>query len=308
MRWLPVLLTATAGAVAAPALHAARLQLSTGAEFFTGDFGETASTDVLVVPFTARVSFGNLSVRASLPWLSMRGPADVAPVLDEDGGDRGTNSGSGPGGSGPDGTGKGSQNGKGPGGSGPGAAEPPEAAAPDDVTGEARDFADDRNVQGMGDATLSAAWSFQDIGGTPLYVDVTGRVRLPTGNAARGLGRGTTDYATLAEMGWDGRRGGVFVLGGRQYLESTATVNRRDIWQSSAGGWVNVGRASLVGVQGNWRQLATTRGVSSRSLDVFLNLGMVAGWRLDVSGSAGLTRFNPDYSIGVGVTWKSPRR
>jgi hypothetical protein len=35
---------------------------------------------------------------------------------------------------------------------------------------------------------------------------------------------------------------------------------------------------------------------------------MAAGWRLDVSGGAGLGRFNPDYSIGLGVTWKSPRR
>jgi hypothetical protein len=291
-----------------PASHAARLQLSTGAEYFTGDFGETVATDVLVVPLSARLSFGNLSLRASLPWLSMHGPADVAPILDEDGADRGTTGSGGPGGNGPGGKGKGLQNGKGPGGGSPGAEDHLEAASPPDPVAEVRTFANDRSVEGMGDATLSAAWSFQDIGGSQLYADVTGRVRLPTGSESRGLGRGTTDYATLAELGWDATHGGVFVLGGRQYLESTATVSRRDIWQGSAGGWVNIGQSSLVGVQGNWRQLATMRGVSARSVDVFLNLGMVAGWRLDVSGSAGLTRFNPDYSVGVGLTWKSPRR
>jgi hypothetical protein len=160
----------------------------------------------------------------------------------------------------------------------------------------------------LGDVTLSAAWSFRDIKGTRLYVDVTGRVRLPTGNEARGLGRGTTDYATLLETGWDGSRGGVFVLGGRQYLESTAAVKRRDAWQGSGGGWVNVGKASLVGVQGNWREAATVGGIDSRSVDAFLNLRLAAGWRLDVNGSAGLSKASPDYAVGIGFTWSSFRR
>jgi hypothetical protein len=290
-------MTAVAGALMAPALRAAQLQLSTGAEYSRGDYGELASTEAFVVPFSARVSFGSFSLRASVPWLSVRGPADVAPVVDDDGGERGSNSGSGSSGSGSSGSG-----GSGGGGSGGGDDDPPEEE------GEDRDFADDRKVQGMGDATVSAAWSFRDIAGTRLYVDVTGRVRLPTGDKARGLGRGTTDYATLAEMGWDGKRGGVFVLGGRRYPESTATVKRRDTWQGSGGGWVNVGKASLVGVQGNWREASTATGVDSRSVDVFLNLGLADGWRLDVTGSAGLSKAAPDYAVGLGVTWRSARR
>lgn len=284
----------------APALHAAQLQLSTGVEYSRGDYGELTSTDALVVPFSARVSIGSFSLRASVPWLAVRGPADIAPVVDDDGGDRGSNSGSGHGGGGSSGSGSGSGgSGSGSGGgNGSGGGE----GSDDD------DFADDREVRGLGDVTLSAAWSFKDIGGSRLYVDVTGRVRLPTGDEARGLGRGTTDYATLMETGWDGRRGGVFVLGGRQYLESTATVARRDVWQGSAGGWVNVGKASIVGVQGNWREAATVAGVEPRSVDVFVNLGLSAGWRVDLSGSAGLSKASPDYAVGLGVTWRSARR
>lgn len=284
----------------APALHAAQVQLSTGAEYSSGNYGEVASTEAIVAPFSARVSFGSFSVRASVPWLSVRGPADIAPVVDDDGGDRGSNSGSGSSGSGSSGSGGGG----GSGGSGGGGDDDD----PEDEQEDEGDFPDDRKVQGMGDATLSAAWSFRDISGTRLYVDVTGRVRLPTGDKKNGLGRGTTDYATLAEIGWDGGRGGVFVLGGRQYLESTATVVRRDTWQGSGGGWVNVGRASLVGAQGNWREASRVGGVASRSVDVFLNLGLVAGWRLDVSGSAGLSKASPDYAVGLGVTWRSSQR
>jgi hypothetical protein len=303
-----LLVAATAGAFVAPALHSAQLQLSTGVEYSRGDYGELTSTEALVVPFSARVSFGALSLRASVPWVSVRGPADIAPVVDDNGGDRGSNSGSGSSGSG---SSEGGSSGSGSGGSGSSGSGSSGSGGGDDppgVAGENRDFANDRKVQGFGDATLSAAWSFRDVGGTRLYVDVTGRVRLPTGNKARGLGRGTTDYATLVEMGWDGKRGGVFVLGGRQYLESTTTVARRDTWQGSAGGWVNVGRASLVGAQGNWREASTAAGVGSKSMDVFLNLGLVARWRLDVTGSAGLSKAAPDYAIGLGFTWRSALR
>ncbi len=305
MRRLHLLLAATAGTLIAPALFAARLQFSTGAEYFKGDFGEVTPTEVLVVPFSARLSLGSFSLRGSLPLLSMRGPADVAPVLDEDGADRGASSGVGPGGNGPKGKAKGKDNGKGPGGGGSASGSD---AALQEVAPLDYGFADDHTARGMGDATLSAAWSFQDVGGTRLYVDVTGRVRLPTGDESRGLGRGTTDYATLAELGWDGSRGGLFVLGGRQYLESTPTLRRRDTWQSSVGGWINLWQRSLVGLQGNWREASTAAGTAARSVDVFLNLGVAAGWRIDVSGSAGLSRTSPDYAIGLGLTWKSPRR
>lgn len=285
MSWRRILLAATVGAVMAPTLHAAQLQLSTGVEYTRGDYGELTATEAFIVPFSARVSFGSLSLRASVPWLSVRGPADIAPVVDDDGVERGSDRGHGRHGNGPNGSGAGVGGGA-----------------------EADDFTADRTAQGLGDVTLSTAWSFRDIGGTWLYVDVTGRMRLPSGDRARGLGRGTTDYATLAEFGWNGDRGGVFVMGGRQYLESTATVRRRDTWQGSAGGWVNVGRKSLVGAQGNWRQASTAAGVDSRSVDVFVNVGLAAGWRVDVSGGAGLSKASADYAVGLGITWRSARR
>src|SRR5690349_21894038 len=110
----------TAGAFMAPALHAAQLQLSTGAEYSSGDYGELTTTKALVVPFSARVSLGSFSLRASVPWLSVRGPADIAPVVDDNGGDRGSNSGSGSSGSSGSGTSGSGTSGSGSSGSGSG--------------------------------------------------------------------------------------------------------------------------------------------------------------------------------------------
>lgn len=49
-------------------------------------------------------------------------------------------------------------------------------------------------------------------------------------------------------------------------------------------------------------------GIAPRSLDVFVNLGMARGWRLDMNGSAGLSKASADYALGLGVTWRSVRR
>jgi hypothetical protein len=294
-----------AGASMAPALHAAQVQVSTGIEYSSGDYGELTSTEAIVVPFSVRASFGRFSVRASIPFLSVRGPANISPVVDDNGGDRGSNSGSrgggsgSPGGSGGSGSsgsdgGGGSDDGGGSGGGGGG--------------GSDDDFADNRDVQGIGDATLSLAWGFRDISGTRLYADFTARTRLPTGDESRGLGRGMTDYAALTEIGWDGDHGGVFVMGGRQFLESNATSPRRDVWQASGGGWMNIGTRALVGAQGNWRQAATTGGTAPASADVFVNMAIGKSWRVELTGSAGLSKSSADYAAGVGVTWRSARR
>jgi len=169
-------------------------------------------------------------------------------------------------------------------------------------------FPANRDVRGFGDATISASWSFADLWKTRLYLDVTGRVRIPTGDTASGLGTGTTDYAALAELGWDGNKGGVFVSGGRRLLEFTATVARQDGWQASAGYWRNIGKRSVFGMQGNWRTASLAGGVDPRSIDAFLTCSLSTGWKMEVSGSAGLSKSTPDLVAGLRFIWKSGRR
>ena len=240
------------------------------------------------------MSVGRFSLRASVPYLGVRGPADIAPIIDDSGGG-GSNSGSGSSGSGSSGS-------SGSGSSGSGSDDGGGSSG-----GSDDDFPDNRDVHGFGDATISATWAFVDLWNTRLYVDVTGRVRIPTGDSAQGLGTGTTDYAALAELGWDGRKGGVFVSGGRRLLESTATVVRQDGWQASAGYWRNIGKRSVFGMQANWRTATLPGGVEPRSVDAFLTRALSTGWKLEVSGSAGLSDASPDYVAGLRFIWRSRR-
>lgn len=271
----PIGWLATAVFIAAGArnTNAAQLQLSTGVEYSSGKYGETIATEALVLPFSVKLRVGGLSLRASIPYVTVRGPASIAPVIDDSGGSHGSNSGSGSSG---------------------------DSSDDDDAADSAN-----RDLQGLGDASVSATWTFSDIAATPLYMDLSARARLPAGSETKGLGNGATDFTAQSEIGWDGRRGGVFVSGGRRFLESRPGSTRVDGWQASAGYWRNIGQKSMFGMQGNWRRGSTLGSEDPKSVDAYLTRRLSTGWRLEVSGSAGLSDASPDYSVGLGFIWRS---
>lgn len=63
----------------APALADDYVQLSTGIDYSSGDYGEAANTDMLAIPFGIKVQKGNFSLRASVPYVEIKGPDGVIP-------------------------------------------------------------------------------------------------------------------------------------------------------------------------------------------------------------------------------------
>jgi hypothetical protein len=291
---------AFAALCSAHATQAARLQLTTGVDYSNGEYGQSVATHTFVVPFAARVTFGNVSVRAAVPYIRVRGPADVSPAIEDSGGARSSNSGSGSSGGGSE-----SRDSSGSGRSGSGSES---SGSGSSTSGSTTLFSSDRSESGLGDATLAVAYSFNDIASTRLYIDITGRAVLPTGDDLKGLGNGTSDYAALTEIGWDGRGGGIYVGGGRRFLEANAGVDRLDGWQLSAGFWRNTGRITVVGMQYNWRDASTLGGIDPSSIDAYLTRRLSTGWKIEVSVGAGLSDADADYAAGLNFTWRSTDR
>jgi hypothetical protein len=68
------------------AAHAdTRFSFTTGVEYSSGDYGGTEDTEIISVPLIGRLTAGDWEFRASIPYRSITGPADVA----DDGGDDG---------------------------------------------------------------------------------------------------------------------------------------------------------------------------------------------------------------------------
>lgn len=290
------LLAATVAAAlfaAAPAAFAdTKLQLSTGLDYSSGKFGTNSRTEVLVVPFAARVTTGNWAFRASLPMVSVRGDAttigsQVFVVVDDNGGLRsGSNS------------------------SGGGGRDHPEDSGSTSSSTTTTTTTSTRRVTntGVGDLSLSATYSFDSVLGDNTYLDVAGRVRLPTGEEDNGLSLGVTDYAATAEIGLDHDGGGVYFNGGRRFLEDATAFKREDGWQAGVGGWLDVTDATVVGAFADWRESSSGFGDDPAEVGAYITRRLTPAFKIGLNASAGLTDASPDFGVGISLSWRANER
>ena len=278
-----------------------RVQASSGVQYSDGKYGDTTSTSALVVPFSLRASFGAWSIRASVPYVMVDGPADVSEIIDDASG-RGTSSGSGSSGSGSgSGSGTSGRDGSGSGSGGSGGGDDDGASG----SGSGAIVPSDRNESGIGDASLALTYSIDALGDSPAYVDFTGRVRLPTGSEEDGLGVGATDYFALSEIGWDGDAGGTFVSAGRRFLGKVDDFERVDGWQASVGGWVNISDSAVVGAYYDWRDSSVRDGEDPSSIEAYVSWRLNDAWKIEVNGGVGLSDASADYTAGLTLIWRS---
>lgn len=257
------------------------VDLSTGVSYSSGEYGDTTSTDVFVVPLSAKVRSGQWTFKASVPFLRIDGPADATVVLDDNGGSRGG------------------------GDSGSGGRDHPED---DGSNGGGGTAGAGRNESGIGDTSLSATYAFDAIGGSSTYVDISGRVRLPTGDEDKGLGIGATDYGLTTEIGIDKDGGGGYLSFGRRFLGSVSGLQREDGWQAGVGGWFNATERTSLGVGYDWRESSTATGTDPAEIYAYVSVKMSDAWRVNVNASAGLNDASSDYGAGVTLTWRAAGR
>ena len=82
LRFKPFLLLAAvppASGFASPAMADEYIQVSTGIDYSSGDYGDTVDTDFLAIPVTVKYQAENFYLRASTSWLDVKGPAGFIP-------------------------------------------------------------------------------------------------------------------------------------------------------------------------------------------------------------------------------------
>ncbi len=67
------------GAVAVPAAAQDYVQVSTGIDYSSGDYGDTVDTDYLAVPVSVKYQGEDFYLRASIAWVDVEGPAGFIP-------------------------------------------------------------------------------------------------------------------------------------------------------------------------------------------------------------------------------------
>jgi hypothetical protein len=232
----------------------ARLTLSSGVSYYSGDYGRAVDTNVTSVPFSARLNSGPWTFRGSVSYREIDGPADVAD---------------------------------------------------DDAGGDAGAVTRTSTVRGIGDTFLSGSYTFRDLGGVDLYLELGGRVRLPTGDDDKGLGVGTTDWTALSEFGVSTRKGGAYVEVGRRFLGDIAGSDRQDGWQSTLGAWVRPGSKTTLGGSLYWREATFDGNDDPMDLGVYVSQRVSENWRIALSAGAGLSDASADSRVGLRFSWRS---
>ena len=230
------------------------VQVGVGAEYSTGSYGGTGDTTIYEVPVTFRVRTGDWSFRVRVPFASVEGPGGIVPgAADDNGGDRSGNSGSGNSGSGGGGE------------------------DDDEIDPTLGEVIGGVSSSGLADISLSASYS-HDLGGDN-YLDLTGRVTLPTGDEAKDLGTGETDYTLLAEVGHDFDGAGIYAFGG---YKLRGGASRADGAQFGAGGYFRPMDGVVAGIDAGWSESSINGLDQSADLTAYGSFSLSKDWRLSV--------------------------
>ena len=265
-------LLAPSGATAAP--HTA-WTVSTGATYSSGDYGDLTDTKVFAVPFALTVRAGKWKFRASIPWVSISGPALL--IQTPGGGDSGGGPGGGPGPSGGDAVGDN-------GGSGGGS---------HDHTGQR---------SGIGDLNLAATYDF-DLG-HDFYVEPGVKLKVPTASRRKRIGTGKADVTVSTDLVKDVGRWTFYAGARRRFVGQTPGLNLRSTWGAGTGASIRATRRVLFGADYDWQQSAVQGRGPSSELSGWASLPLVSRARLTLSATKGFTRNSARYAAAAIISYR----
>lgn len=266
-------------------------RISTGVNYSQGDYGDVQDTKVISAPVAVRYRQGNFSVRVSLPYVSIDGPGTL---LDSP---QGRDSGGGGGNSG-SGSNSGSGN-SGSGGSGSGGSGGSGSSAGGDVA-SVGGAANRRS--GIGDVGITLGYSF-DLGETT-YLDLTGRVKLPTASRAKRIGTGKADYTVGADLVQDIGNASIYIGGRRRFTGNPAGSALRDVWGAGGGASYRFAGGTLIGADYDWQQGSTLGDGASSEVTGWIGFPLSDRMRMQVYASTGFTTNSTDFAGGLSLSYR----
>lgn len=302
-----VMITAASVIACSPAFAADEprtdgLTINVGLDYSTGKYGGTDRNTVTSIPISAKYTTGRLILRLSVPWLHISGTGAVTSGIGGVGsadGTTGSGSGRSGGNSGPGSvnSGSGSSN-SGSGSSGSGSSGSGSSSSSSSSSGGTFG-ATRRSEQGFGDIVAAITYNALDAGG--LILDVTGKIKFPTGSESRGLGNGKTDYALLIEA--EQAIGKGFVNGGigHKWLGDPAGVSLRDPWFGAIGGGFKPSSSSTVGISYDYTQSSRSGGTAGQELSLYASQRLSKNIKLNGYIFKGLSDSSPDLGAGVSL-------
>jgi hypothetical protein len=157
-------------------------------------------------------------------------------------------------------------------------------------------------ASGIGDTTASAtytAWYDED---SERGLDLTGRIKFATGEAAKGLGTGSTDESVQVDVYQTLNRLTVFADIGYTNFGQSDFVQLDNALNYGIGASNKFSSTDSIGASLDGRQRVTASGFPQRELTFFWNRKTDSATRLQAYFLVGLAKGSPDKGLGVSLT------
>lgn len=158
-----------------------------------------------------------------------------------------------------------------------------------------------KSTQGLGDVVLSGGHEVWESAAAGWSVDLLGKIKFGTGDSAKGLGTGKSDFTVAVETTKALGAHALFASIGRRKMGDPEGTDFRDPWLASAGWSVRLGPTVSAGLVTDYRQRLTATGVSARDVTGFVTTKLGGGWKIQTYAVAGMSRSSPDLGVGVQI-------
>lgn len=160
------------------------------------------------------------------------------------------------------------------------------------------------NESGLGDIWLSATYETQFIPPELFYLDLTGKIKLPTADEDKGLGTGETDYTLQTDVFKPLGQFTPFATVAYKIKGDPSGVDLDNVFYLSGGSDFKVSDTSNIGASLDYQEASTSSSDDALDLFAYLNQKINTNWSYTFYGYKGLEDGSPDYGLGLQTTYK----
>lgn len=275
-------------------------QVSLAPSYSSGNFGTASTTNFLYVPLTIKRYFQDGDVSFVVPSVCITGNGTVTLLSGQANrvDNRGSNSG--PGGGGGSGAVRAAS---GPGSGGSGSNSGPRNSSGDDISPLTGQTLNTRTTTcGVGDLLLKGRYYVVEEREWVPLIAVTGRIKMPTADADRGLGTGKWDEDVGLEVSkLLGDKWITFLDGGFTIIGRPEGLNLRNQWWYDVGAGYSFTKTLIGSVYYEEYRSIISGLVNIRDVLFAMDYRASDEWRFNTALQLGVSNGAPDYGVTVGV-------
>jgi long-subunit fatty acid transport protein len=153
--------------------------------------------------------------------------------------------------------------------------------------------------QGAGDIVAALTYTLLDERNYPFGLDLSGKIKFGTADAAKSLGTGKNDYALQAEVFKPIAAWMPYVSLGYKWEGDPVGINYSNVWYGSAGADYSFSRSLSAGGSYDWRQKLTATGSAVSEASFYLNYRLGDDNKFDLYLVRGFSDASPDWGSGL---------